>query len=223
MTRLKAPMRYHGGKQRLAGWVAGLLPDSMSYGEPFGGMAAVMLARPPAREEVLNDLDGNVYAFWHTIQFDSEWLKDRLASTPLWSEDHHRLANDWLSDPAIDRRERAYWWMVAVQGGFGGTVGRSFAPPIAGRTPGQLHRRSGWIDPARYANRLRTVRLLNRDAVPLLERLLLFSRPGGLLRSALPALQHLVAVPGQHRFRPDGCGVDRPGRGGEDCSVWLPG
>ena len=171
---MKAPLRYHGGKQRLARWIAEQLPDTASYAEPWCGMAAVMLARPPAREEVLNDLDGNVYAFWHTIQFDPEWLKERLASTPLWSEDHHRLANEWLADPTIDRRERAYWWMVAIEGGFGGTIGRSFTPRMAVSKPETLHRRSGWIDPTWYANRLRTVWLLNRDAVSLLERLLLF-------------------------------------------------
>lgn len=55
MTNISGPW-YYGGKQQHLDFILPLLPDTMVYAEPFGGMASVLLNRQPAEVEVYNDL-----------------------------------------------------------------------------------------------------------------------------------------------------------------------
>lgn len=56
---LRPPVFYYGAKARLARWPAGCDAHRV-YVEPFADSAALLLAKPPAVVEVLNDLDGEV-------------------------------------------------------------------------------------------------------------------------------------------------------------------
>ena len=79
---MKAPFRYHGGKQRSAQWIAAQLPQMRGYMEPFAGMCSVLLARPPVKSELVNDPNDNIWAFWTTVRDQPGWLQHRLAATP---------------------------------------------------------------------------------------------------------------------------------------------
>jgi DNA adenine methylase len=72
--RYLSPLRYPGGKGRLAGFVGGLLAAQPSkpnrYVEPFAGGAGVALSllyNEYVDEVVLNDLDKGVAAFWRAV------------------------------------------------------------------------------------------------------------------------------------------------------------
>lgn len=65
---LRAPLRYFGAKGRLAPWIAALIPPHRVYVEPFAGTAAVLLAKPPATIEILNDIDEDVVAFFRVLR-----------------------------------------------------------------------------------------------------------------------------------------------------------
>lgn len=73
-TVLRPPLVYYGGKQRLAPLIAGLLPSHRHYVEPFGGSLSVLLAKPRSvsRRETVNDLDGNLMAFWTALRDSPE-------------------------------------------------------------------------------------------------------------------------------------------------------
>ena len=59
--RIKAPVAYMGGKQKLARKIAELLPPSQLYIEPFCDMCSVFLAREPvSKTNVLNDKEKRV-------------------------------------------------------------------------------------------------------------------------------------------------------------------
>lgn len=57
---LKPPVPYFGSKNRLAPWIASLLPDHDHYVEPYCGGLSVLLAKQPSRLETVNDLDGEL-------------------------------------------------------------------------------------------------------------------------------------------------------------------
>lgn len=62
------PMRYHGGKWRIAPWIIQFFPEHRIYCEPFGGGASVLLQKPPAEMEVYNDLDQTVVNLFRVLR-----------------------------------------------------------------------------------------------------------------------------------------------------------
>ena len=79
------PLRYPGGKRRLADVVMRLLQHNglsdVQYVEPFAGGAAIaigLLFEEYASHVHLNDLSGPVYAFWQTALHDTAWLCERI-------------------------------------------------------------------------------------------------------------------------------------------------
>ena len=63
-----ALVRYHGGKVRLAAKIISLFPQHDGYVEPFGGGAAVLLAKPRSRLEVYNDIDGDIVTLFRVLR-----------------------------------------------------------------------------------------------------------------------------------------------------------
>ncbi|MEN1977066.1 DNA adenine methylase, partial [Cellulomonas sp. P4] len=74
MPRYVSPLRYPGGKARLAPFVADLLgrqrPRPTAYAEPFAGGAGAALQLLVAEEidqVFINDLNPGVAAFWRAV------------------------------------------------------------------------------------------------------------------------------------------------------------
>lgn len=85
-----SPLRYPGGKRRLASAVTQLLDANdlkdVTYVEPFAGGAAIGLAlllEEYATTIHINDLSRPVYAFWHTVLHDSKELCRRIERAKL--------------------------------------------------------------------------------------------------------------------------------------------
>ena len=62
---------YYGGKSRIEmrRWIGAHLPYEPSglYCEPFAGMLGMLLYRKPTATEIVNDLDGDICAFWLVV------------------------------------------------------------------------------------------------------------------------------------------------------------
>lgn len=83
-----ALVRYHGGEVRIADRIVGQFPPHDCYVEPFGGGAAVLLAKPRSRLEVYNDLDGDMVALFRVLRDRSDDLARIIALTPFAREEH---------------------------------------------------------------------------------------------------------------------------------------
>ena len=82
-------MKWNGGKSAHSStgtgrWVASLLPYNAdgAYVEPFCGMLGILLQRPPMRQEIINDLDGDVVNWWLCVRDHADEFARGLALTP---------------------------------------------------------------------------------------------------------------------------------------------
>lgn len=92
---MKSPIPYFGGKQRLAPWIVGMLPEHEHYVEPFAGSLSVLLAKRPTRMETVNDLDGELMTFWRVLRDQPDDLLRACMLTP-----HSRAGLDETFTPA---------------------------------------------------------------------------------------------------------------------------
>lgn len=118
---IKHPVvRYHGGKFRLASWIAGFMPAHLCYVEPFGGAAGVLIQKARSYSEVYNDMDGEVVNLFRILRDPSmcEQLKELCSLTPF-SRDEFYAAKEFTDEPL----ERARRMVVRACMGFGSASG----------------------------------------------------------------------------------------------------
>jgi DNA adenine methylase len=91
------PLRYPGGKRRLAPIIARLLEETnlrdVEYAEPYAGGAAVALSLlfdEHASTIHINDLSRPVFAFWHAVLNDNAELCRRIALTKVTMREWRR-------------------------------------------------------------------------------------------------------------------------------------
>lgn len=110
---MRPPFAYYGGKTTLANWIVDHLPPHRHYVEPFAGSLAVLLAKPPAMFETVNDLDGDLMTFWRVLRDRPEDLARVCALTPH-SRAEHQAAYDKAGCDDLERARRT--WVVLTQG-----------------------------------------------------------------------------------------------------------
>ena len=86
---LNSPLRYPGGKNKLARFIA-LVCEKNSinghYVEPYAGGGAValyLLFNGYVKEITINDLDKSIYAFWHSILNHTQKFCNRIEKTEV--------------------------------------------------------------------------------------------------------------------------------------------
>jgi DNA adenine methylase len=117
---MTGPLPYIGGKNRLAMKIISLLPDHVTYVEPFAGGAQVFFHKAPSNVEVLNDLDFDIVNFFRVCQWHYEellrYLRYCLVSRKL-HELHVKTDPSTLTD--IQRAGRFFYLQ---KNSFGGLV-----------------------------------------------------------------------------------------------------
>jgi DNA adenine methylase len=63
-----SPINWFGGKSRLASRIVEHFPKHHTYCEPFGGSAAVLLAKAPSEVEIFNDLNRELVNFFVVLR-----------------------------------------------------------------------------------------------------------------------------------------------------------
>jgi DNA adenine methylase len=114
------PLPYIGGKNRLANKIISLLPDHITYVEPFAGGAQVLFHKAPSHVEVLNDLDFDIVNFFRVCQWHYEELI-RYLRFCLVSRKLHGL--HLATDPeTLTDIQRAGRFFYLQKNSFGGLV-----------------------------------------------------------------------------------------------------
>lgn len=123
---MKSPLCWIGGKSLLAEEICARIPAHKHYVETFTGAGWVFFRKPPSKFETLNDINGDLIAFYRVLQHHLEefcrqfkWL---LASRELFTDFKAQAGAGGLTD--IQRAARFYYLQRQA---FGGKVtGRTF-------------------------------------------------------------------------------------------------
>ena len=106
-TPTRPVIRYFGGKWTLAPWIISFFPKHLTYVEPFGGVASVLLRKEPAPVvDVYNDLDHRIVNIFRILRdpVKSERLRELVEMTPF-SREEFELS--YADDSELDELEAA--------------------------------------------------------------------------------------------------------------------
>ena len=132
---LLSPLRYPGGKRRLATYVNDALRLNKVrprlFVEPFAGGASVslsLLASGSVDGIVLGERDPLVASFWKTAFFDTDWLVEAIRNVPITLSQWKRFR----ASPGQSVREQALACIFLNRTSFSGILAHS-AGPIGGQ------------------------------------------------------------------------------------------
>lgn len=171
------PFRWYGGKYNHLDWLLDHLPQRREYVEPFGGSAAVLLNRSPAKVETFNDLDSDVTTFFRVLRDQQDELLEKIALTPFSREEYERAISR-AGEESLDDIEQARLFLVRagqVRSGLAqdATPGRWAYHVETSRRDmaGGVSRWWGRLDDLdTVADRLRRVQIENDNAIEVIER-----------------------------------------------------
>jgi DNA adenine methylase len=174
-----SPLKWHGGKHYLAKRIIALMPEHVSYVEPYAGGLSVLLAKDPdGVSEVANDLDRHLINFWEVMRQPGRFEEfRRMATATPFSEWHWELAGHASREKREDIPgdvDRAWAFFVYVRQSLAGRQD-VFAPLTRKRVRRRMNEQaSAWLSAvkglAAVHERLKRVVILNRDALEVIRQ-----------------------------------------------------
>jgi len=182
--KINTPFGYFGSKSKLALRLCESLPPHNCWVEAFCGSAALTLSKRPAKIEIINDIDNEITNVFEQLRNNYDELIRLIELTP-YSENELLIARS-MSTEMLSNVERARRFLVqsmmAINGIFGEERGGFSYSDSYSRNNSDA-RVSRWNNlPKRLsivANRLKTVRIENKDARRVIKRYL--NRPATLI------------------------------------------
>jgi DNA adenine methylase len=165
-------LRYYGGKFRLAPWIISHFPAHVTFVEPFGGAAGVLLRKEPSVIEVYNDLDSEVFNFFQVVRERRGDLVKALWWTP-YSKQEHELSFETDIECPLERARRFF---VRAWQSFGGPstegTGWKRQKTLWINNP-RINQREEWMvairNLVRVGERFRKVQLERDDALKVIQ------------------------------------------------------
>jgi DNA adenine methylase len=184
VSKITSLAPWFGGKRTMAPAIVEEIGEHHSYWEPFCGSMAVLLAKPPSRTEVANDLHGDLINLARVIQSPTlgpklyRALRRVLCSEALFRDALLSVRIDEVPDPAgrLDWH-RAYQYFIVSWQGMNGVAGTStfstnFARRFSSLGGDPAVRWTGAVRsiPA-WRKRLERVQVLSADGIELCEKI----------------------------------------------------
>lgn len=167
MSKIKITYKQYGGKSTLAKWIVSHFPEHKIYLEPFCGSCSVLFTKEKSFIEIVNDMDGRIINMFEKIRGNPQELAALLWATPYSKENWREVkaSNDDLEDARMLMAQGQQFYC-----GNGNTSTWSIDKSACPHKP----KPEVWADyflrilPA--AARLRTVQILNEDALKAISR-----------------------------------------------------
>lgn len=140
-----------GGKTRLKKTILEHIIPHERYVEPFFGGGAVFFAKDPSKEEIINDLDPNVFQIHKDVQETPNLCCNMEGVKEKWEDIKHKLEAGKQLTPC----ERIYLTAESF-----GSVGRGF---------GQRGKKRGTVCFNKQQQRLQNVKIENKNALHLIK------------------------------------------------------
>lgn len=180
-----SPLRYPGGKNKLAAFIAKICIDNNidgHYVEPYSGGASValyLLLEGFVKKITINDKDRSIYAFWHSVLNNTTQLCERIKNTEL-------TIQEWRKQREIQsNKDKADLLDLGFSTFFLNRTNRSGI--INGGVIGGINQTGNYLINCRFnkvelidrirviASRKKDIRLYQKDAVKLIEQIQLES------------------------------------------------
>ena len=170
---MKPAFGYYGAKVRIASHIINSLPPHNAWIEAFCGSAALTIAKKPAPIEIINDVDDQIINLFEQLRNNSKKLISAINLTPYARKE---FFNAKQNEAAIDPLEKARRFLISTMMTVNGAVGETgagFSFSQSYSRDGREARVNRWYNlPDRLekvVERLKSVRVENRDARELLE------------------------------------------------------
>lgn len=181
MTVFYSPLRYPGGKNKLAAFIAKICIDNNINGhyiEPYSGGASValyLLLEGFVQKITINDKDRSIYAFWHSILNNTNQFCERIRDTEI-------TIDEWRKQRAIQaNKEKANLLELGFSTFFLNRTNRSGI--INGGPIGGIEQNGNYTIDCRFnkvelidrirviASRKKDIRLYKKDAIKLIQQI----------------------------------------------------
>jgi DNA adenine methylase len=176
-----SPLRYPGGKNKLAAFIAKICVDNCingHYVEPYSGGASValyLLLEGFVQKITINDKDRSIYAFWHSILNNTTQFCERIRNVEITTE-------EWIKQREVQaNKEKANLFDLGFSTFFMNRTNRSGI--INGGAIGGTNQTGDYLIDCRFnkidlidrirviASRKKDIRLYKKDAVKLIEQI----------------------------------------------------
>lgn len=164
----RSPLRWYGGKDRLAKRIVSWFPPHSIYVEPFFGGGSVLFRKPRSAIEIASDLYADLTAFWRIIQHEADYrtLSNALLSTRNSQVEYDRCRRNFES--CTERIERIRQFFVLTQASFNGAFAAGWSRPSRPADRRVFHNKIHRFPAANL--RLRDVQIMNAhfcDVIPM--------------------------------------------------------
>lgn len=162
---MKTPLTYYGGKQGLVSVILPIIPEHLTYVEPFVGGGAIFWSKEPSKVEVINDYNRELINFYEICKNDFVEL-EKMIRISLHSRSLHSDAQVIYKHPHLFTRLQRAWavWVLCNQS-FSAKMDDVWAYDKTGNVHANklFNNRNSFTE--EYAIRLQNVQIENTDAL----------------------------------------------------------
>jgi DNA adenine methylase len=169
-VRMRPPLTYYGGKQRLASEIINRIPvDHILYASVFAGGAAEFFAKEPSEVEILNDTNKELMNFYQIVKTKFIDL-EKMVKISLHSRTLHQDAAVIYDSPHLFSDIQRAWavWMLATQSFSSKLDGPWGYDKKTNQTTKKVQNKKDRFD-EEYAIRLQNVQLESADAIYIIQ------------------------------------------------------